>query len=149
MRLLLKRGAIMSGDPVTDAKRYRNGDVVLVKPDDFVFGAREDLMVWLALGNKREDFPNEFVVVDVTGNVPFEVAEAALVRHEMQVETMEVGVIADHGLPDLKTRRVNTVDLNGLPDSARADIAQNFRATVPWGLFQSAIVKGANNERVF
>ena len=44
---------------------YTAGDIIAVRPDGFVFGARESIDEWVRQGNKAKDFPNGFVIVSV------------------------------------------------------------------------------------
>ena len=53
---------------------YTAGDVIAVRPDDFVFGARESIDEWVRQGNKAKDFPNGFVIVSV--DMPLKKAQA-------------------------------------------------------------------------
>ena len=55
---------------VNDGKRsrmstYTAGDIIDVRPAGFEFGIREDVETWVKAGNKRSEFPNSFIIIDL------------------------------------------------------------------------------------
>ncbi|MBL4867261.1 MAG: hypothetical protein JKY67_12895 [Pseudomonadales bacterium] len=44
---------------------YTAGDVISVRPDGFVFGARESIDEWVRQGNNAKYFPNGFIIVSI------------------------------------------------------------------------------------
>lgn len=78
-----------------NAQRYMDGDVVMVRADDHVFGRMESLKVWLAEGRKAEHWPGGFAVVRLDG-LSVEEATAYL---EEKTETV-IGVAIKDGEPE-------------------------------------------------
>ena len=52
---------------------YTAGDVIGAYPPDFVFGIREDVEQWVRAGNKRDEFPKGFIILDL--DIPYAKAQ--------------------------------------------------------------------------
>ena len=58
----------------TRTSTYTAGDIIDVRPDAFEFGIREDIDTWIKAGNRRNTFPNSFIIIDI--DIPYIKAKA-------------------------------------------------------------------------
>lgn len=109
-------------DPVIDRRGcYKRGDVVLVRPDGWAWGARESKQAWIAAGNSAASWDEPFVIVRIPGVAVSRVERATL-------EQREDDTGADFG--GTFRRRAWGLLVDTIPLAIRNQLAANGEVTV-------------------
>ena len=106
--------------------RYMRGDPVVVVPDDHVWGRYESLEQWISEGRMAADWPDEFVILELTG---LDVSAARQYLAEVQ--------LMGAAQPVMARRRRYMADIDALyallSAAKKAQYAAARRVALSWG----------------
>jgi hypothetical protein len=125
--------------------RYRIGDVIMVRPTGWGWGAMESKVAWDA-SSYTGPFPGDFYIITMTDvDITQDALTAALEEVDWDItdEGLETEVIVKNA------RRKNKFDYPNLPTPVKNTLATDFAYTVDWSTVKSYLKKKSDDSAVF